>query len=84
MSSPGINPDFILLAYLSSENFLSEFRACLRFKTLSLSVIKSRSKISDSFNRYEFENKIAKYVRKNHVQTDETWRRTWKKAQLNT
>ena len=29
-----------------------------------------------------FKTSIAKYVRSNHVQTDETWRRTWKKASI--
>ena len=53
-----MNPNFILLAYLSLEKSLVEFITSLSFKTLSLSVIKSRSKISDSFKRYEFENKI--------------------------
>jgi len=29
-----------------------------------------------------FEESIAKYVRAGHIQTDETWRRRWKKARL--
>ena len=40
-------------------------------------------RIMDSYKCNDFENKVAKYVRKNHVQTNETWRRTWKKAKLN-
>ena len=37
----------------------------------------------DSFQCKDFVNCVAKYVRKNHVQTNETWKRTWKKAKLN-
>lgn len=31
----------------------------------------------------EFDRHVAKYVREGHVQTDESWRRTWKQAKLN-
>ena len=34
------------------------------------------------FKYDEFERRVAKYVRENHVQTDTTWKRTWKQAKL--
>lgn len=37
---------------------------------------------SHAFVNNEFSTNISKYVRHNHKQTDETWRRTWKKATL--
>eukprot|EP00943_MAST-04B_sp_MAST-4B-sp1_P007551 g7551.t1 len=40
-------------------------------------------RVIDSFQCKDFVNCVAKYVRKNHVQTNETWKRTWKKAKLN-
>lgn len=36
----------------------------------------------NKFTNSTFKENIAKYVRKNHKQTDETWRRTWKKTTL--
>jgi len=39
-------------------------------------------RIVDSFNNENFSKSIAKYVRKGHVQTDKTWKRTWKKATM--
>jgi len=36
----------------------------------------------DGFSSQEFPRHVAKYVRAGHVQTDETWRRTWKAAKL--
>lgn len=39
-------------------------------------------RITDSFPIMEFPNYVCKYVRANHVQTDEHWTRNWKKAQL--
>ena len=39
-------------------------------------------RLIDSFQCKDFVNCVAKYVRKNHVQTDETWKRTWRKAKL--
>lgn len=30
----------------------------------------------------DFEHKTAKYVRKGHIQTDSTWKRTWRKAKI--
>eukprot|EP00746_Dinoflagellata_sp_MGD_P165167 gnl/MRDRNA2_/MRDRNA2_94281_c0_seq1.p1 gnl/MRDRNA2_/MRDRNA2_94281_c0~~gnl/MRDRNA2_/MRDRNA2_94281_c0_seq1.p1 ORF type:complete len:1416 (+),score=292.18 gnl/MRDRNA2_/MRDRNA2_94281_c0_seq1:81-4250(+) len=35
-----------------------------------------------SFSDCAFQDCIAKYVRAGHIQTDETWKRRWKKAQL--
>lgn len=37
---------------------------------------------ADTFNNDEFQTKVAKYVRKGHVQTDEHWTRNWKPAEL--
>jgi len=34
-------------------------------------------RIADSFMESEFENCVAKFVRKNHVQTDQFWMKTW-------
>jgi hypothetical protein len=36
----------------------------------------------DSFNDSEFDNNIRKWVRENHVQTDEHWTKNWVKAKL--
>lgn len=41
-------------------------------------------RIVDSFPIEEFPNCVCKYVRANHVQTDEHWTRNWKKAELYT
>ena len=35
-----------------------------------------------AFSNDDFPNSVLKYVRKNHVQTDEHWTRNWKKATL--
>lgn len=35
-----------------------------------------------AFHNDDFPNAVLKFVRKNHVQTDEHWTRNWKKAQL--
>jgi hypothetical protein len=37
---------------------------------------------ADRFHNDEFSDKVAKYVRKGHVQTDEHWTRNWKPARL--
>ena len=39
-------------------------------------------RITDSFPIMEFPHYVCKYVRSNHVQTDEHWTRNWKKAEL--
>lgn len=39
-------------------------------------------RLLESFNITDFKNSIAKYVRKNHVQTDVHWTKTWKKAKI--
>lgn len=39
-------------------------------------------RIQDEFSNDDFSNSIFKYVRKNHVQTDEHWTRNWKKANI--
>jgi hypothetical protein len=39
-------------------------------------------RIADGFNDYEFKNSLQKWVRKNHVTTDEHWTRNWKRAKL--
>jgi len=39
-------------------------------------------RITDSFPIMEFPHCVCKYVRANHVQTDEHWTKNWKKAQL--
>lgn len=36
----------------------------------------------DSFSELEFKNNVFKYVRKNHVKTDEHWTKNWKRAKL--
>lgn len=36
----------------------------------------------ESFPLDEFSMNVVKYVRKNHVQTDEHWKRNWKRAKL--
>jgi len=36
------------------------------------------------FDNEDFAKNVAKYVRENHVQTDQHWTRTWKKAELST
>ena len=37
---------------------------------------------ADGFKHQQFERRVIKYVRANHVQTDDTWLRTWKKASI--
>lgn len=39
-------------------------------------------RVTDEFDGDEFPNYVCKYVRPNHVQTDEHWTRNWRKAQL--
>ena len=39
-------------------------------------------RVAGSFDDSNFQMKVAKYVRSNHVQTDSTWRRTWRKAKI--
>lgn len=39
-------------------------------------------RLTDSFPIMEFPRCVCKYVRANHVQTDEHWTKNWKKAQL--
>ena len=34
------------------------------------------------FHNDDFAENVMKYVRKNHIQTDEHWRRNWKKAKI--
>ena len=35
------------------------------------------------FHNDDFDKNVAKFVRKDHVQTDEHWTRKWKKAKIN-
>lgn len=37
---------------------------------------------ADSFPLEDFSKNVVKYVRKNHVQTDEHWKKNWKRAKL--
>ena len=39
-------------------------------------------RVADAIPGHEFSRKVAKYVRKGHVQTKPDWRRTWKQATL--
>lgn len=39
-------------------------------------------RITDSFKIEDFSKYVCKYVRPNHVQTDEHWTKNWKKAKL--
>lgn len=39
-------------------------------------------RLVDGFSGDDFPNYVCKYVRANHVQTDEHWTRNWKKAEL--
>lgn len=39
-------------------------------------------RLTDEFKSEDFTNYVCKYVRENHVQTDEHWTRNWKKAKL--
>ncbi|MEI6412404.1 MAG: RNA ligase family protein [Bacteroidota bacterium] len=39
-------------------------------------------RVASEFNDELFSNNVLKYVRANHVQTDEHWTRNWRKAQL--
>jgi hypothetical protein len=38
--------------------------------------------VARRINADEFERCVAKYVRKGHIQTDDSWLRTWTKASL--
>lgn len=46
-------------------------------------VIRIHNEISFDFESHSFFFQMAKYVRKNHVQTDEHWLRTWDKTKIN-
>ena len=37
---------------------------------------------TDSFSLNEFSKKVLKYVRKNHIKTDEHWTKNWRRAKL--
>jgi hypothetical protein len=39
-------------------------------------------RLAGEFDGDDFPNYVCKYVRANHVQTDEHWTRNWKKAEL--
>lgn len=39
-------------------------------------------RLTDSFDLYHFSDYVCKWVRPNHVQTDEHWTKNWKKAKL--
>lgn len=39
-------------------------------------------RITDAFSEKEFSHNVCKWVRPNHIQTDEHWTRNWKKATL--
>lgn len=39
-------------------------------------------RVSESFYSEDFSKKVLKYVRKNHVKTDEHWTRNWRRAKL--
>lgn len=39
-------------------------------------------RVADEFPISEFDQNVAKFVRANHVQTDEHWTKNWKQAQL--
>jgi len=39
-------------------------------------------RVQREFRDEEFKDGVLKWVRQNHVQTDEHWRRNWKQAQL--
>ena len=36
----------------------------------------------DTFLFEDFDKNVFKYVRENHVQTNENWKKTWKKAEF--
>ena len=40
-------------------------------------------RVADSFQDSDFSTYLQKFVRKNHVRTDEHWQRNWKKANIN-
>jgi hypothetical protein len=40
-------------------------------------------RLTSRFSTHDFEKSVAKYVRKNHIQTEKDWLRTWKAAKLN-
>lgn len=37
---------------------------------------------AESISQEAFSEEVAKYVRASHIQTDEAWKRKWKKAAL--
>ena len=39
-------------------------------------------RLANEFPINEFSHSVCKWVRPNHVQTDEHWTRNWKKAEL--
>ena len=39
-------------------------------------------RVRDGFEEKDFEKNIAKFVRKNHVQTESDWLKKWKQSKL--
>ena len=37
---------------------------------------------TEGFSMQAFDDCVAKYVREGHIQTEDSWRRTWKAAKL--
>lgn len=40
-------------------------------------------RVQGSFDQENFQNNVVKWVRKDHVQTDEHWTKNWKRAKIN-
>ena len=70
---------------VNSEKELKEITDSLVFKESALCGMREGVVVrtQDGFNDEDFALKVMKWVRKDHVQTDEHWTKNWKKAIIN-
>lgn len=76
----GIKPVPILYEGIFDENLLKNIANKIDNAKCEGYVIR----LANSFNYTQFTSSVAKFVRKNHVQTDQHWSKTWVKNSLNT
>jgi hypothetical protein len=74
--------------------YTGRFTSFKEYEDLILPLMKNRSKCGsctpegfvvrtlEGFSYERFDSHVAKFVRRGHIQTDETWRRTWRAAKL--
>jgi hypothetical protein len=89
LNSEATHPSFGPIKRLASQ-----FTSFKEYEDLILPLMKNRSKCGsctpegfvvrtlEGFSYERFDSHVAKFVRRGHIQTDETWRRTWRAAKL--